>query len=283
VSEGIGGVAGSRNAPSLLNVQWQRELFWDGRSSSLADQAIRPLFNRAEHGLRGEAELVDILNADAWYVQAFESAFSGSPPSVSTKHAAQALACFERTLIAANSPFDQYEFEGKKDGMSAAAVRGLSLFRGRARCTGCHQIEQQAALFSDKSYHRRGIGLQKLRVPVGELVKQAQAIPRGEIDSALVTDPQLAALGRYLVTGDPADIGRFKTPSLRNVALTAPYMHDGSIGTLQDAVRAEAYYGPEEGASPVVLSAREVDDLVEFLRSLTSASLLDVRPMSARK
>ena len=154
--------------------------------------------------------------------------------------------------------------------MSAAAVQGLALFQGRAGCANCHRIESQSATFNDGKFHRRGIGLRRIQGRLVEVASRIQALSAEQLDAVVESDVDVAELGRYVVTRDPADIGRFRTPSLRNVALTAPYMHDGSIATLEEAVRAEAYYGPEEGAAPVELSTHEVADLVELLQALTS-------------
>lgn len=269
VATGKGGQKGTRNAPTLLNAAWQREFFWDGREGSLEAQALKPILNPIEHGIADSASLLAVLRSKGEYGEALARAFPGSEPAVSVENLARALACYERTLVAADSPLDRYLFAGHKTALSMAARRGLDLFRGRAGCTTCHQIGSSDALLTDGRYHRRGIGFVDMQRRLTEILARVPSDPVAK-DKAIIDDADIAKLGRYVVTGDPKDIGSFKTPSLRNVALTAPYMHDGSVDTLERAVILEAYYGVADGAKPVVLSALEIQEIVEFLKSLTS-------------
>lgn len=270
VAEGEAGQRGTRNVPSLWNVALQPSLFWDGRATSLEEQALKPLFNPLEIGIANEQSLLDILNKDTSYRTAFTNAFPESHGRASTNEVAMALACYERTLIAADSPFDRYQFGGDKNALSLSAKRGLALFSGQAGCATCHQISAQNATFMDGKFHRRGIGLARVQHNLSANASRVAIATAVELDRLIVSSDEIAELGRFVVTRDPADIGRFKTPSLRNVALTGPYMHDGSIAGLREAVVSEAYYGTAEGAAPIQLSARQVTDLVEFLNSLTS-------------
>lgn len=239
VAIGIGGRAGRRNVPSLLNRAYARVLFWDGRMAALEEQALAPLTSPAELGSTIE-EIVERLAADSSYVQSFQRAFGDG--AITGGRVAQALAGFERTLLSGDSPVDRYETGRVRDALSPAATRGLGLFRGKARCHICHD----GALFSDGRFHNTGVSW--ARVPIDR--------------------------GRFEVTGATVDLGAFRTPSLRDVARTAPYMHDGSFRTLREVV---AFYdrggNPNPNLDGVIrplrLTARERRDLVAFLEALT--------------
>lgn len=154
--------------------------------------------------------------------------------------------------------------------MDASAVRGLELFRGRARCAECHTIGGKHALFTDNGFHSLAIGMDdSLRGRLSKLVREAYS--KNGADEDIFVNSQLSALGRFLISKDPKDIGKFRTPSLRNVALTAPYMHDGSVASLEEAVDVEIYYRSLAGERAIILSAPEKVDLAQFLRSLTSS------------
>jgi cytochrome c peroxidase len=184
---------------------------------------------------------------------------------------AQALASYERTLLAGNSPFDRYYYQHEPQALSPAAVRGLALFRGRAGCANCHTIGEQNALFSDQEFHN--IGLKRHRTQLAALsLSWLRSKALGiSYDQATLSEPGIAELGRFLATGEPRDLGAFRTPSLRNVARTAPYMHDGSVATLEEAVELEMYYrSSRPGQPPLVLTEQEKADLVAFLRALDS-------------
>lgn len=269
VATGRGGRRGVRNAPSLLNVAWQNSFFWDGRAGTLETQALGPILNPIEHGVANEAELLAALRSNARNVGDFARAFPGSSPAVSLENLGKALACYERTLVAAGSPFDRYQYAGDKQALSGSAQRGLEIFRGRGGCASCHLVGPTDATFADGKYHRRGIGFLEVQRRLPEVMARVP-IDAAAKDRIIISDPDVAKLGRFVITDEPRDIGSFKTPSLRNVALTPPYMHDGSVPTLERAVVLEAYYGASDGAKPVVLSARDVHDVVEFLKSLTS-------------
>jgi cytochrome c peroxidase len=185
---------------------------------------------------------------------------------------AKALASYERTLIAGGSPFDKFFYGHDHTAIDTAAERGLALFRGAAQCSTCHTIGQEAALFSDNRFHSVNVGLprsaSKLPALTTRVVAERNAGAR--MDETILSDPDIAELGRFVVTLDPADIGKFRTPSLRNVALTAPYMHDGSVATLHEAVDRELYDHVGEAGRPLILTPHEKSDLVDFLKSLTS-------------
>ncbi|SMF29936.1 cytochrome-c peroxidase [Pseudogulbenkiania subflava] len=273
LAKGIGGRIGSRNTPSLLNAAYLTSQFWDGRRASLEEQAKDPLVNPREHGLTDHDQVLRIIQANTRYPGDFRRAFGIRPSHLTIDHVAQALAAFVRTLVAGNSPFDRYLYAGQGEALSESARRGLALFRGRAQCATCHVVGPEYALFTDNGFHRLGVGFPKIEPRLADMVLGV-ARGRGQpVDQAIISDGEMAELGRFMVTFNPADIGRFKTPSLRNVANTAPYMHDGSVPTLFEAVEREIYYRGIETGRPLILTPQEKSDLVDFLKSLSSETL----------
>jgi len=273
VAQGIHQTSGTRNTPSILNAAYNSFQFWDGRRNSLEDQALDPLLNPREHGLVNQEKLLEIIRSDDRYVQQFKEAFAVSREEISPSLIADALARFEKnSLIAGNSAFDRYYYRGDNSALSASAIRGLKLFQGHAKCTSCHEIGKTSALFTDNDFHSLSVGLKRIEAKLPELTTQLIHLrnQHSEIDQAILNDRDLAELGRFAITMKPADIGKFRTPSLRNVALTAPYMHDGSIATLEEAVDIEIYYRGSESGNPLILTPMEKNDLVEFLKSLNS-------------
>lgn len=273
VAEGIGQRAGTRNTPTLLNSAYLPSLFWDGRRNSLEEQAADPLINPVEHGLGNHDEVLASVRADAAYASGFRAAFGVAPESIGIEHVVKALAAFERTLVAGDSPFDRYRYGGDSTALSAAQIRGLDLFEGRARCAACHTIGKENALLTDHEFHTIGIGQARLQSGLADKTTRLVRLSPAERDRSITSDPEVAALGRFSVTLKPGDIGRFRTPTLRNVALTAPYMHDGSVPTLAEAVEREVYYRGLEAGRPLVLTPQEKADLVAFLEALTSRGL----------
>jgi cytochrome c peroxidase len=254
----------------LLNVSYQRSLFWDGRRDTLEGQAPDPFLNPAEHGLTDASHLLRLIRSDAAYGAAFERALGLASADVTLSAVAMALAAFERTLNAGNSAFDRYHYGRDERALDESARRGLALFTGRAQCANCHTIEADGATFSDGKFHGAGVGGRQIEAALGALAMRAATAGDAELDRMIVSDPEIAALGRFAVTRNPAHIGLYKTPSLRNVALTAPYMHDGSVATLEEAVEQELYYRSVRSPRPVVLTEAEKADLIAFLRALTS-------------
>ncbi len=246
-SVGVKGQKGGRNAPTVLNAAYYTLQFWDGRAPSLEKQAEGPVQNPVEmaHTLGGVEKK---LNANATYRAEFEKAFG--PGRITYEMVEKAIASFERTVISGNSPFDRYFYGGDKKALTPAARRGLEVFRNakKGNCAVCHTIGEKYALFSDNKFHNIGVGAEG-----------------GEIRD----------LGRYAVTKNKADLGAFKTPSLRNIALTAPYMHDGGQKTLKDVI--DFYIGggnsnpslDKEIKSLDFLTGQERTDLRAFLESLT--------------
>lgn len=239
VPVGIGGRRGRRNVPSLLNRVYASALFWDGRAASLEEQALAPLVSALELD-NSYHEIVRRLEADRAYRDFWREAFGTD--RIAIDEVAQALASFERTLLSGNSAFDRYESLHLKRALSEPARRGLALFRGKAGCQVCHD----GPLLSDGRFHNTGVSWGR----------------------------QPMDLGRYEVTGLEPDRGAFRTPSLRDVARTAPYMHDGSLQTLGEVIDVYDRGGRPNPyldglLKPLGLTRGEKKDLVAFLKSLT--------------
>ena len=246
-ARGVGGMIGVRNAPTLLDAAYSPLQFWDGRAKSLEEQSAAPMEDPVEMNQKHEVS-VSKINKDPTYQAEFAQAFG--PGSVTLKKIQKSLASFERTLLSGDSPFDQYQYGGNKQALSPAAIRGLAIFQDpqRGNCVVCHTINKNYALFTDGKFHNTGAGI------------------NGAGD---FTD-----LGRFKPTQRETDKGEFKTPTLRNVALSGPYMHDGSLKTLHDVVDFYAGGGNsnpylDKDIKPLHLSAQDREDLVQFLNALT--------------
>jgi cytochrome c peroxidase len=258
-----------------MNVVYADSLFWDGRAKDLESQALAPLTNPVEHALSSEGAVADVVRGDHDFARTFAQVFHTQPALITAGMVSRALSAYERSLIAADSPFDRYLYGHDTQALTPAAARGLDLFRGRAQCASCHAIGTTAALLTDGEFHISPSGVPavvnaNLGALASKVVATANSGHRRELEQLIATDRDIAALGRFIVTLNPADIGKFKTPSLRNVALTAPYMHDGSVATLERAVELESYGRGKALNYPIPLTVGEREDLVEFLRTLTS-------------
>lgn len=247
-SDGIGGQKAARNSPTVWNAVYHETQFHDGRAGTLEEQVEGPVTNPVEMG-NTTAGAVEAIAADTTYAAEFERAFGPGP--VNFEKIAKAIAAYERTLVSGDSPFDRYHFAGDGTALTDSAKRGWEFFRDpdRGNCTICHLVGAHTAPFADQLFHNLGVG----------------------VDS----DGDLMDLGRYIVTGEDRDKGAFKTPTLRNIELTAPYMHDGSLATLEDVFNfyaigggRNAHLDPE--MKPVVLAPQDREDLIAFLRALTS-------------
>ncbi len=281
VSEGIRKLKGTRNAPTVINAAYLETQFWDGRESTLESQAAQPFLNPVEMGLENHNAIIKIVLSDREYLELFKKAFGKSGDHVTMVEVMQAIAAFERTLIAGNSPFDLYYFGGDKKAMSPAAIRGLELFVGQGRCVSCHVIEQTQALFTDNRFHMIGVAAHQMPKGLDELSAAVEDVKKKGTDIAVLSDAKTSSLGRYAVTRDLTDIGAFKTSTLRNIDLTAPYMHDGSLKTLKEVVQFYNNGGRVKesdplpdllsgGIRPLNLTEEQENDLVEFLKALTS-------------
>jgi cytochrome c peroxidase len=272
-ASGIAGRQGTRNTPSLLDVGRQCSLFWDGRRARPEDQALDPLLDEREHGLHDEAQLLGRMRADARYEAPFQAAYGVSVNEATSRQVAEALAAFERTLVSGPSPFDRF-LAGQRDAMTEAARHGWVVFDQEVRCTRCHVVaagDGQPPLFTDHRFHSLAVGLDRVARKLPQLTRRLVALrgDGGPLGREVLNDPDLAELGRFAVTLDPQDLGAFKTPGLRNVARTAPYMHDGSVATLGEAVDLEVYSRGARDDRPAILTPVERADLIAFLEALT--------------
>ena len=237
-SAGIRGQRGDRSAPTVLNRAYALAQFWDGRAKSLEEQAVGPIANPIEMG-NTHPDVVGKLKSIPGYRAMFKAAFGTEDFAIS--HVGAAIATFERTVLSGNSPYDQYK-AGKKKALNASQVRGLDVFVNKAKCDQCHE----GINFTLNAYHNLGVGT-------------TQSNPDG---------------GRHKFSGRDEDWGAFKTPTLRDIANTAPYMHDGSLKTLEEVVE---YYDKggtpnknlDERIKPLKLTAQDKTDLVAFMKSLS--------------
>ena len=278
---GLGGVQGSRNAPSLANVGYNPVLTWaNPHMDTLEFQALLPLFGTApiEMGMAGrEEELFARLRQDAYYPQAFSSAFPEKDGDIDLFTITRALGAFQRSLISVDSPYDQFKYGGDTSAMSDSALRGEQLFFDhRFECYHCHigimftdNMQTARSPFVETAFHNNGLY---------NIGNTGAYPPGGE--------------GLAEFTGRTEDIGRFRTPSLRNVAKTAPYMHDGSIETLREVINHYAAGGRTVSDGPNAgvgadhpnkigllvgfdATEDEINDLIAFLETLTDSSFLN--------
>jgi cytochrome c peroxidase len=199
-----------------------------------------------------------------------------------------AIAAFERTVVAGDSPFDRWYFGGEEDALTEQQKRGFDLFINEARCVSCHVIEQTQALFTDNRFHNIGVGVNNIQDEIPELAGEflRADMTLSEVDVEVLTDARTSELGRFAISHGFDDIGSFKTPTLRNVAVTAPYMHDGSIETLEDVMIHYLNGGVTEagdpvndflsgGIRPLDIEVEQIEDVVAFMEALTSPEFVD--------
>ena len=276
VAIGIEGRTLRRNAPTLYNVGFARLLFHDARENLLEQQVWTPLLARNEMANPSVGFVIDRLKSLPEYRGKFEQAFDGKGPGLET--VGMALASYQRTLNSAGSPFDRWYYRGEEDALDEQAAAGFRLFTGKARCVACHTVNRDYALFTDHGLHNTGIGY---LVSMGALDDKVQVtVAPGTtltVDRAVITlagKPAPNDLGYYEITGDPDDRWKYRTPMLRNVALSAPYMHNGSLRTLREVVEFYNRGGIKNElldplVQPLGLSDAEMDSIVAFLNSLT--------------
>lgn len=265
---GIAAHAGTRNAPSLIGVGEFSIFNWDGRTRSLEEQVLQPFTTSIEHGLPSQDDLVRRVREDEAYRRAFANLPAVGARELQPADIATALAAFVRSLSAGSSAFDRYRRGGDADALSASARQGLEVFQGHAGCSVCHVVGEAAA-FTDQQFHALGVGLSSVGTRLGALLTKIDEFPRSIGADDILSDGDIAELGRYVITRAPPDIGKFRTPSLRNVARTAPYFHDGSVATLETAVDLELYYRRQADGSVTAISRDEREDLLAFLRALS--------------
>jgi cytochrome c peroxidase len=282
-SEGINKLTGTRNAPTVINSAYYKLFFWDGRSLDMEDQAQHPIVNPVEMGLVNHDPVLKIVRTDSDYVARFKKVFNKEGEQITLKEVQQAIASFERTIVAGDSPFDRWHYGGDEKALTEQAKRGFDVFLTNGRCVSCHTVEQEYATFTDNRFHNIGVGINRIQ---DEVPKFAPAFltakaAGSDVDKAVLTNPKASELGRFAVTETLDEIGAFKTSTLRNVAVTAPFMHDGSLKTLRDVVEHYNNGGITNkndrvndflsgGIRPLNLTEDEISDLVAFLESLTS-------------
>ena len=240
VSTGINSQQGGRSAPTAINRGFSTAQFWDGRAATLEDQSIGPFANLIEHGFASHDELIKKINSIKGYKKLFSDVYGES--KLTKENVGRAIAAFQRTLISGNSPFDRFDYDGDQKAISESAKRGKNLFFDKARCNLCHM----GTNFSDEKFHNIGIGWD---------------------------DSDTLDLGRYRVSKNEKDLGAFKTPTLREITKTAPYMHDGRFATLEDVIKHYNKGGVknpflDNQVIPLNLSDLEIKDLLSMLRSL---------------
>jgi cytochrome c peroxidase len=241
LSEGVGHQKGGRNSPSVINAAYTVPQFWDGRAQHLEKQAVGPVQNPIEMDLT-IPQLEGRLSLIPGYVQQFEQVF-GMKPTIAGM--AMAIAAFERTIVVNDSPYDKY-LSGERMAMSRSAMRGMKVFMGKGHCMTCHS----GPSFSDSRFHNLGVGF---------------------------ANGKFKDMGRVVVTKDATDTGAFLTQRLRNVAQTAPYMHDGSEATLEAVIEFYDRGGVrnpylDKAMVPLALTKQEKRELVEFLKALSGTS-----------
>ncbi len=277
VAQGINRISGPRNTPTVVNAAFYTSFFLDGRRNSLETQALDPLVNDIEHGLENHQEIIKIIRGDKTYGELFKDVFCIDRNKITIDHVVKSIASYERTLLAGDSPFDRFFFAGDKGALSKSAARGLNIFRRKGNCANCHEITWNQALFTDNRFYNLGIGFTRVNEKLANFVKSLKSIPADYLGTTktFFDENHRSELGRFMVTGVIRDIGKFRTPTLRNIERTAPYMHDGSIKNLNEVVE---YYNRggdknrflDPAIFPLHLTDQEKIDLVEFLKALTS-------------
>jgi cytochrome c peroxidase len=279
VSVGNRGRSGTRNAPSLLDLNLYSSYFWDGRVKTLEEQMTFPLSSPSEMGLSNSMDVIARVRESPGYLYAFNTLLGVPPAALNISNVISAISMYERSLKTEPNSLDDY-LSGNKSALSTEAREGMQVFQGAAECGSCHRLSMQAAPLTDNDYHSSGIGMHTIAPKLATLVQRLVSLAATQRFQAAQTDPDVAALGRFLVTLDPQDIGKFRTPSLRNVARTAPYMHDGSVGSLETAVEIELYYRGRDLGHPIVLSDIEKQALLTFLRALSAPERLSATTSS---
>ncbi len=296
VSEGINKLTGTRNAPTVINSIYFESMFWDGRSPDLEDQALHPFVNPVEMGLKDHQPILDIIKSDPDYTAAFQTVFNKSGDDITMTEVTRAIAAFERTIVAGDTPFDRYFYGGEADALTEQQKEGFNLFVNEGRCVSCHVIEQTQALFTDNRFHNIGVGINDIQKEVPELAGEyiKANLTAAQVDVRVLSDKRSSELGRFALTTEFDDLGSFKTPTLRNIAVTAPYMHDGSLATLREVV---VHYNNggitlegdpvndflSGGIRPLNLTDAQIDALVAFMEALTSPEFTPLAQQSGKE
>lgn len=277
-SEGIGGKVGRRNSPTTMNAALLTSQFWDGRAATLEEQAVLPITNPIEMGQPDGAAVLAAIATDPSYAPMFQAAYGRA---AKFEDVGRALASFERTLIFLDAPFDRWA-RGEAGAISDEAKRGFVLFNGKGRCMTCHPMSTANPIGADGRFHN--IGVSARHQDFTALAGKALAILAKSGTNATIDELALGGdtseLGRFVVTRIESDIGGFRTSQIRNIGITGPYMHDGSMQTLWDVIDhynrgGEANPYLDGGIEPLALSSTEIDELVAFLFTLTDRRFAD--------
>ncbi|MCB1529127.1 MAG: cytochrome C peroxidase [Hyphomicrobiaceae bacterium] len=273
-SIGMEGRTLKRNAPSLLNVVYQKTFFHDGRETHLDLQSWLPILAFDEMANPSMGYVLDHIEKLDDYPARFQSVYPRQGIAVQT--VADAIASFEATLLSGNSRFDKWHYGGQQDALNDVEKKGYDIFTGKGRCNSCHLIGKTTALFTDHQFHNTGIGYRASMlddhiyvIPLAPGIETRMSAK--EIDG--FGEKTQNDIGRFEITHKESDRWAYKTPGLRDVSRTAPYMHDGSIATLEDVVDyyssgAAAQNGTSPNLTKLNLTASEKVALVAFLKSL---------------
>lgn len=282
---GVEGRVVIRNAPTLYNVAYLQHIFLDGREISLENQVWQPITARKEMAAPSIGYVINKIKRISDYDGLFEATFEGRSADIAT--VGYALASYQRTLLSADSPFDRWFFGGNENAVDESVKRGFAVFAGKGQCSVCHQINEDHALFIDHQFHNTGLGY---AVSTGKTPAQIKKKTRVQLAPGVFVDmpnetiqsvsrvESFNDLGLYRVTENPADRWKFRTQTLRNIALTAPYMHNGQFATLREVIDFYDQGGiPNELLSPFIrplgLAESEKLDLEAFLESLTGQNV----------
>jgi cytochrome c peroxidase len=283
VSKGFNALTGTRNAPTVWNSAYMTTLFWDGREPDLEGQSKQPPINPVEGGLQNHQPILKVIQSDADYTASFKNVFGVSPDNITMEHVSKAIASFEREQVSGNSPFDLFRYGNDPTAMTSSQIRGHAVFVGQGRCVSCHVIEQTSALFTDNRFHNIGVGFKRIQGKEAQTAAEFLVSKHAgaDVDKTVLTMANMSELGRFAVTENLTQVGAFKTPTLRNIELTAPYMHDGSLEKLEDVVDFYNNGGRLKETDPfsdfvsggirqLNLDDQQKKDLVEFMKALTS-------------
>ncbi|KAB7765682.1 cytochrome c peroxidase [Xanthomonas sp. LMG 12462] len=268
VSLGVLGNAGTRNAPDLADAGIYSALFWDGREHDLRVVALQAFTNPREMGLADAEMLLARINAQPRYAK------YANGHRLDRSAVADGLTHYLRSLPRQPTRYDRSIDEPSL--LDANERAGLALFTGKAACAECHQLAGSPVTLTDQKFHHAGVGFEQIAGDVTALLERLEQARRTNqpLGALVLSDREVAESGRFAATRKPADLGAFRTPSLRNVALTAPYMHDGSVATLDKAVEREIYYRSLGRGRAVNLTVTEQRQLTAFLRALSTEDQL---------
>ncbi|WP_045761913.1 cytochrome-c peroxidase [Xanthomonas albilineans] len=288
-----GGRVGTRNAPSLLDLPYFQHYFWDGREDHIERVAVAAFTNRAEMAQPNMAAVVDLLRRQPAYRQRFQASFGDD--NIDEARISRAILAYLHSVANGHSRYDAYA-AGDTSALTESERRGLAIFQGKADCAACHRLDGTPATFTDNRFHHSNVGLEQLAGHVKTTIaafqlaghvkttiaafqaKRQQGVPLAEL---VLSDPEMAALGRFAVDGHGDNLSAYRTPTLRNVTRTAPYMHDGSVPSLDAAIQREIYYRSLTRGTPITLTTQEQGDLHAFLYALEDAPLRNAQAPGA--